>query len=181
MEDNFETAYAGSGYVYKNIRVLYRTQKYLENNPLFSFPNCYREAINHIHYDESYSDEPAKLSEIVEKFNNEQDGSYYLAKMISNQNSRPLNDVDPRSALLTREGELSQAVVLFNFDGSLLHGGNYDEQQDREKSTVSLSNKLARGKKDTDNYCFKAVIGKDILYNELGVFDEQLQQDLENY
>ncbi|NOQ13071.1 MAG: CRISPR-associated helicase/endonuclease Cas3 [Methyloprofundus sp.] len=181
VEENFETAYAGSGFVYKNIRVLYRTQKYLESNEQFCFPACYREAINHIHHDESYSDEPSKLSEIVEKFNNEQDGSYYLAKMMSNQNSRPLNDVDPRSALLTREGELSQAVVLFKSDGDLLHGGSYDEQQDREKSTVSLSNKLAKGKKDTDNYCFKAVIGKDLFYNELGVFDEQLQQDLENY
>jgi len=181
VEENFETAYAGSGFVYKNIRVLYRTQKYLESNEQFCFPACYREAINLIHHDESYSDEPPKLSGIVEKFNNEQDGSYYLAKMISNQDSRPLNDVDPRSALLTREGELTQAVVLFKTEGELLHGGCYDEQQDREKSTVSLSQKLAKGKKDTDNYCLKAVIGKDIFYNELGVFDEQLQQDLENY
>ena len=83
--------------------------------------------------------------------------------------------------MLTREGELPQTVVLFKDNGDLLHGGNYDEQQDREKSTVSLSRKLTKGKKDTDNFCFKAVIGKDILYNELGVFDEQLQQDLENY
>ncbi|MCK5665568.1 MAG: CRISPR-associated helicase Cas3', partial [Thiotrichaceae bacterium] len=181
VEENFQTGYAGSGFVYKNIRVLYRTQKYLETHTKFSFPHCYRKAINHIHYDKSYSDEPPNLSEIVEKFNNEQDGSYYSAKLISNQYSRPLNDVDPRAAMLTREGELQQTVVLFNTDGDLLHGGNYDEQQDREKSTVSLSRKLAKGKKDTDNFCFKAVIGKDIHYNELGVFDEQLQQDLENY
>jgi len=180
VEEHFETAYAGSGFVYKNIRAIYRTQKYLENISLLSFPDCYRDTINHIHNDQSYSDEPAVLSNIVDKFNNDQDGSYYAAKMISNQYSRPLNDVDPRSALLTREGELSQAVVLLNADGKLLHGGIYEEQQDREKSTVSLSNKLAKGSKDTDNYCLKAVIGKDLLYNELGIFDEQFQQDLEN-
>jgi len=181
VEDNFETAYAGSGFVYKNIRVIYRTQKYLERNSQFCFPNCYREAINHIHNDEDYIEESTTLADIADKFNNEQEGSYYAAKMISNQHSRPLKDVDPRSALLTREGELSQAVVLFKTDGELLHGGNYEEQQDREKSTVSLSKKLAKGKKDTDNYCLKAVIGKDLLYSELGIFDEQLQQDLENY
>jgi len=180
VEKNFVTAYAESGFVYKNLRVMYRTQKYLNNNPQFLFPQCYREAINAIHYEESYSDEPEQLEAIVEKFNNEQEGSYYAAKMMSNQNSRPLNDVDPRSALLTREGEMSQSVVLFKSDGELLHGGSYAEQQDREKSTASLSNKLTKGKKDPDNYCFKAIIGKDILYNELGVFDEQLLQDLEN-
>ena len=153
---------------------MYRTQKYLENNSQFLFPQCYREAINTIHYEESYSDEPEQLAAIVEKFNNEYDASYYAAKGISKQYSRPLNDVDPRSALLTREGEMSQSVVLFNSDGKLLHGGSYEEQQDREKSTVSLSNKLTKGKKDPDNYCFKAIIGKDVLYSELGVCDEQL-------
>jgi len=181
IEQNFETGYAGSGFVYKNIRVLYRTQKYLENNTSFLFPACYRAAINQIYYEESYSNEPDKLTDIVDKFNNEQDGSYYSAKMISNHYSRPLNDVDPRSALLTREGELSQSVVLFKTEGSLLHGGDYKEQQDRERSTVSLSNKLTKGQKDADNYCYKAIIGKDIFYSELGVFDETLQQQLDCY
>jgi len=181
VEANFLTAYAGSGYVYKNIRVLYRTHKYLQAHPQLVFPDCYRMAINLIHSEESYSDEPAVLEEIVEKFNNEQEGSYYSAKMISNQHSRPLNDVDPRSALLTREGELSQAVVLFKPKGDLWHGGEYAEQQDREKNTVSLSRKLAKGKKDDDYFCLKAIVGSDIFYSELGVFDERLQQDLQQH
>ena len=181
VEANFLTAYAGSGYVYKNIRVLYRTQKYLQANPQLVFPDCYRMAMNLIHCDESYGDEPAVLKEIVEKFNNEQEGSYYSAKMISNQSSRPLNDVDPRSALLTREGELSQAVVLFKSKGELWHGGDYAEQQDREKNTVSLSRKMAKGKKDDDFFCLKAMVGLDILYSKLGVFDERLQQDLQQH
>ncbi len=180
VEQHFQTAYAGSGYVYKNSRVLYRTQKYLESHKQLSFPDCYRIAINHIHDEESYSEEPDELAEIMAKYNDEQEGIYYSAKMISNQSSRPLNDVDPRSALLTRDGEMSQAVVLLNSEGGLLHGGDYQEQQDREKSTVSLSNKQAKGKKDTDYFCFKAIIDKDIFYNDLGVFDEKLQQDLEH-
>jgi CRISPR-associated endonuclease/helicase Cas3 len=181
VEASFLTAYASSGYVYKNIRVLYRTEKYLQANPQLVFPDCYRMAINLIHCDESYGDEPAVLKEIVEKFNNEQEGSYYSAKMISNQSSRPLNDVDPRSALLTREGELSQAVVLFKSKGELWHGGDYAEQQDREKNTVSLSRKMAKGKKDDDFFCLKAMVGLDILYSKLGVFDERLQQDLQQH
>jgi len=179
VETSFSIAYAGSGYVYKNIRVLYRTQKYLQAHPQLVFPDCYRDAINLIHCEESYSDEPAVLKEIIEKFNNEQEGSYYSAKMISNQYSRPLNDVDPRSALLTREGELSQTVVLFKAKGILWHGGEYVEQKDREKNTVSLSRKLAKGKKDDDYYCLKAIVGSDIFYSELGVFDERLQQDVQ--
>ncbi len=179
--ENFETVFSGSGYVYKNIRVLYRTQQYLEEHAVLSFPKCYREAINHIHGAESYADEPGVLSKLAEKFKNEQEGSFYAAKLYSNQASRPLNDVDPRSALLTRDGELSQAVVLFDSNGNLFHNGNYEEQQDREKNTVSLSKKNAKGKMDENHYCLNAVVGKDIHYSELGVFDERLQQDIDKY
>ncbi len=171
--------YAVAAIFIKNIQVLYRNKKYLQAHPQLVFPDCYRDAINLIHCEESGSDEPAILKDIVEKFKCEQEGSYYSAKMISNQHSRPLNDVDPRSALLTREGELSQAVVLFKSKGGLWHGGEYAEQQDREKNTVSLSRKLAKGKKDDDYFCLKAIVGSDIFYSELGVFDERLQQDLQ--
>ena len=92
-----------------------------------------------------------------------------MAKMNSNLDSKPLTDVDPRCALLTRDGEMSGSVVLMNSKGELWHGGDYNEQQDREKSTVSLAKKHVKGSLDEKFYCTKGIVGKDINYTNLGV------------
>lgn len=176
---NYSNIYQGSGYVYKNIRVLYRTQQYLSENEQLIFPDCYRDAINHIHADVVYENEPDVLEVLAENFCNEQDGRFYAAKEMSNSYARPLNDVDPRSALLTRDGEMSQSVVLFKNDGSLFHGGDFNEQHDRERNTVSLSKKMLGGVKDEDFYCFKAVVNKDIYYSNLGVYAPDLLDKLD--
>lgn len=170
--------YQGSGYVYQNTRLLYRTQQYLNENPVLKFPNCYRSAINFVHDDMPYNDEPNSLSVVSEDYALKADGSNYAARSLSKLQSKPLNDVDPRCALLTREGEMSVSVVLFNSNGSLLHGGSFDEQSDRERSTVSLARKHAKGKKDNTYYCLKAVVGKDIIYNEMGVITIDLIDEL---
>jgi len=175
-EFDYSSHYQGSGYVYKNIRVLYRTQQYLLTHEQLVFPNCYREAINYIHADNAYETEAENLAELAEKYNQEQEGSFYNAIYVSNDQSRPLTDVDPRAALLTREGEMSQTVVLFNEDGSLYNGGDFNEQEDRERSSVSLSKKLAKGQKDEDFYCLKATVNKDVFYNELGVYIPELSE-----
>lgn len=165
----WKTHYQGSGFVYQNIRVLYRTEQYLNQHHDLVFPHCYREAIEYVHDEQAYVDEPNDLAELFDNFQLEQNGSAYAAKMYSVLDSKPLNDVDPRCALLTREGEMTASVVLVNDVGELWHGGNYCEQQDREKSTVSIAKKHARGKQDSDFYCTKAVVNDDIQYGELGV------------
>jgi CRISPR-associated endonuclease/helicase Cas3 len=166
--------YQGSGFVYQNTRLLYRTEQYLNENPVLKFPQCYRQAINFVHDEMPHNGEPDSLSVVSDDYALKADGSNYTARSLSKLQSKPLNDVDPRCALLTREGEMSVSVILLNADSSLLHGGNYNEQQDRELSTVSLARKHAKGKKDDTYYCLKAVIGKDIIYNEMGVITADL-------
>ena len=166
---NWTAHYQGSGYVYRNTRVLFRTEQYLAQQQPLSFPDCYRAAIEFVHGEEAYPDEPVELTTLFEKYQIEQDGSAYTAKMYSVLDSKPLSDVDPRCALLTREGEMTATVVLLNEQGDLLHGGDYNEQQDREKSSVSIAKKHAKGKQDTDFYCVKAIVNKDMVYGELGV------------
>lgn len=170
--------YQGSGFVYQNIRLLYRTQKYLTENPVLKFPDCYRPAINFVHDEAAYEGEPDSLSVVSEEYALKADGSNYAARSLSKLQSKPLNDVDPRCALLTREGEMSVTIVLFNADGSLLHGGDFNEQQDRELNTVSLARKHAKGKKNDTYYCYKAVVGDDITYNEMGVITTDLIDEL---
>lgn len=161
--------YLGSGYVYQNIRLLFRTEQYLSDLQTLVFPECYRDAISFVHQDTCFSWEPEILEELAEDFTLKAHGSHYLARQYSASQSKPLNDVDPRCALLTREGEMSISVVLVNADGGLYHGGDYTEQNDREESTVSLSPKYAKGRKDEKNFCVKAEVGKDIHYDESGV------------
>lgn len=166
---SWKTHYQGSGFVYRNIRVLYRTEQYLNKNTELTFPDCYREAIEYVHNEQAYTEEPDELLSLYESYQQEQDGSAYTAKMYSVLDSKPLNDVDPRCALLTREGEMTATVVLLNEQGELWHGGDYQEQHDRELSTVAIAKKHAKGKQDPDLYCLKAIVNQDINYSELGV------------
>lgn len=138
---DIRSLYGSSGYVYKNIRALYRSQQYMEGQSIVVFPDCYRRALDFVPQDESYGSESAELSILAERFKIEEEGRVYAAKGLSNQQSKPLKDVDTRAALLTRDGEMSRSVVLFSEPNKLLYGEDYEEQADRELNTVSLSKK----------------------------------------
>lgn len=170
--------YQGSGYVYQNTRLLYRTEQYLHSLKQLHFPDCYRTAINIVHDENPQENEPQMLAEVANEYSLKADGNNYTARSLSKLQSKPLNDVDPRCALLTRDGEMSATVVLFNEHGGLLHGGDFNEQQDRENSTVALAKKHAKGNKDETYYCHKAVVDKDIIYNEMGIITADLNDEL---
>jgi CRISPR-associated endonuclease/helicase Cas3 len=161
--------YQGTGFVYSNIRVLYRTQQYLSCHSQLAFPNCYRDAIEYVHALDAYEGEPDELDALNEEYVRGQEGSLYAARMNSNLDSKPLSDVDPRCAMLTREGEMSATVIIFKKNGELLHGGDFDEQFDRERSTVSIAKKHAKGTRDDTYHCIKSVLGRDVQYSEIGV------------
>ncbi|WP_157134487.1 CRISPR-associated helicase/endonuclease Cas3 [Photobacterium profundum] len=166
---DWKTHYQGSGFVYRNIRSLYRTEQYLHEHQVLTFPDCYREAIEYVHAEQMFAEEPEALESLFNEYQDSNSASSYVAKMNANLESKPLSDVDPRCALLTREGEMTVSVVLVDEHGKLLHGGDYQEQQDRELSTVSIAKKHVRGIQDADYYCVKATVGQDIDYTELGV------------
>lgn len=170
--------FQGSGYVYQNTRLLYRTEQYITPLKELAFPECYREAIDYVHDEQAIAGEPDVLTVVAEEYSIKSDGNNYTARSLSNLQSKPLNDVDPRCAMLTRDGEMSATVVLFNNKGELLHGGYFNEQQDRERSTVALARKHAKGQKDENYYCHKAIVDKDIVYNEMGVITADLIDEL---
>lgn len=175
--DSLKKHYGGSGFVYQNIRWLYRTEQYLLENSELVFPDCYRSAIQYVHGPEPHANEPVSLTQLSDAFELKGEGSHYTARQISAIQAIPLNDVDPRCALLTREGEMSVSVVLFNKKGGLWHGGDFAEQEDRERSLISLAPKHAKGQKCTEYYCYKAVVGEDIQYNEMGFIREDLHEE----
>lgn len=169
--------YSGSGYVYQNVRWLYRTQQLFQQHEELVFPDCYRSAIKFVHAVKAYQSEPEALRIIADAFYLKGEGSNYTARQISAMQSRPLNDVDPRCALLTRDGEMSVSVVLFNDNGELLHGGDFNEQHDRERSLISLAPKHARGKKCQEYFCHTAIVNSDIHYNELGFVRDDMAEE----
>ena len=183
VQSDVTNVYLTSGYVYGNLRAMYRTQCYLHKyeDAYLEFPFTYRDALEWVYYDLPYENESEELSNLAKAYENGQEGSFYAAILASNQASAPLSDVDPRAALLTREGEMSQQVVLFKEVGKLLHGGSYDQRSDRDNSTVSLSPKLAKGLFDSEYHCLKAVIGKDINYQQVGVYDARLTQAVPHF
>lgn len=170
--------YQGSGYVYQNTRLLYRTEQYLQPKTSLTFPACYRDAINRVHQPSALDDEPDCLAQVAEEFAIQAQGSNYSARCMSQLQSKPLNDVDPRCAMLTREGEMSLSVVLFNHAGQMYHGGDFTEQQDREKNTVSLARKHVKGQQDEQYFCYKASVGQDITYNNMGVITADVLDEL---
>jgi len=178
VKSDVGSAYLASGYVYKDLRAMYRTQCYLNNleASYLEFPLAYRDALEWVYAEAAHEDESEQLSNLARIYENAKEGSFYTAILASNQASKPLSDVDPRAALLTREGEMSQQVVLFKEEGKLFHGGDYHQRSDRDKSAVYLSQKLAKGRLDPEYHCRKAIVGKDIDYQQVGVCDARFTQ-----
>jgi len=167
-ESNLSFIFKSTGFVYKNIKALYRTQKMLEGANMLTFPACYRDSIEYVHGQAILATEPKALKELADQFDNECKASFYTAIKISTQYARPVNDTDPRAALLTREGEMAVSVVVIKPDGDLIHGGVMENPADRDLSTVQLSRKIAKGKWVDEYYAFIACIGVDLQYDELG-------------
>jgi CRISPR-associated endonuclease/helicase Cas3 len=76
---------------------------------------------------------------------------------------------------------MSRQVVLFKAEGKLFHGGDYNQRSDRDKSVVSLSPKLAKGHLDPEYQCLRAIVGKDIDYHQVGVYDVRFTQAVQNF
>ena len=166
---NLLTAYKATAYIYKNITALFRTQKLLQSTDILEFPTCYRPSMEYVHKEQVFDNEPPELSALAQEFNNECEASYYLAKKISNIFGHPVSDTDSSAECLTREGEMSIRVVLTNSDRNLIHGGQIENELDRELSTVQLSKKMLKGIWNEKYHIFTARIGKDLIYNDLGV------------
>nr|WP_306663315.1 CRISPR-associated helicase/endonuclease Cas3 [Saccharophagus degradans] len=165
---NFEHVFNATGYVYKDIKALFRTLKIIQETSVFFFPDNYRTAIEYVHGSEIPDEEPDQLKIIDERYQNESYASLCNARKISNQYAIPLNDTDSRAALLTREGEISKPAILINDNGDLLHGGSMDNPIDRDMSTVLLSRKWAKGKWSDDFNALIAKVNVDVAYSGIG-------------
>ena len=100
-------------YIYKNKRVLWRTQQLLYKNMSLGhidFPIAYRNWIERAYMEDEWEDEPREIVEAFEEYNNDILGSQYAAKIITQANAF-LEDREGNASALTREGEMNLTVI----------------------------------------------------------------------
>ena len=114
LPDRDKIDYKSHKHIYKNQRVLWRTQQLLydiiDSTKSITFPKAYRNMIEHVYQKETWKDEPKDITEAFEKYQKECEGSLKRAKTISNANTF-FSDNDEQAFMLTRDGQGSLSVI----------------------------------------------------------------------
>ncbi len=103
-------AYGLHGFIYKNIRVLWRTQQFLLNHNKIEFPLAYRDWIEPIYQQSPWKDEPDVITALSEEYVEDQFASDCVANGFTKAKSY-FHDTEGNAALLTREGELNLSII----------------------------------------------------------------------
>ncbi|MHC1759490.1 MAG: CRISPR-associated helicase/endonuclease Cas3 [Negativicutes bacterium] len=120
-----EQDYGVSGFIYGDTRVLWRTEKLLEQcGGEILFPEAFRSWVEKVYQSNVWGDEPPEIQKAHEKFGEEQESRKYNAKKLINAYMNPLSDTDERVAKLTRDGEMQLSVLLQKENGELLISGS---------------------------------------------------------
>jgi len=107
-----EGKYGNSQYVYKNTRVLWRTEQLVCQNDSVVFPKAYRDWIEQVYQLKPWSDEPEAMTEAYDKYKREvQEVAHGIAKTVTKFKVEPLSDESDKASTLTRDGEMNLTVL----------------------------------------------------------------------
>lgn len=109
-EKSTQDAYGLHGFIYKNIRALWRTHQFLIENNKIEFPLAYRKWIEPIYQQDPWENEPESITALSEKYEEDEFASECVAKGFTKAKSF-FRDTEGNAALLTREGELNLSVI----------------------------------------------------------------------
>jgi CRISPR-associated endonuclease/helicase Cas3 len=122
--------YGGTGVVYSNSRVLWRTAQLLSEVEQISFPDAYRVWIEKVYQETAWGSEPDWVVQGFEKFEEETWGKHFNAKQMVQRafEITPFTDSDEQITAVTRDGEMSLTVMPYlesasgrqTIDGDLL-------------------------------------------------------------
>ena len=116
-----EQDYGLSGFIYGDTRVLWRTQKLLEQcNGEILFPEAFRSWVEKVYQSAVWGEEPSEIQKVHEKFIIEQEARKYNAQKLIEAYMNPVSDTDDRVARLTRDGDMQLTVLLQKENGELL-------------------------------------------------------------
>jgi CRISPR-associated endonuclease/helicase Cas3 len=108
--ENPKKIYGLHDHIYKNTRVLWRTQCLLEQHSEIKFPDAYREWIECVYDKDTWENEPESLTKLHEEYEIEQCASRFVSKGLTQANTY-FRDSEGNASSLTREGEMNLSVI----------------------------------------------------------------------
>lgn len=119
--------------IYGNARVLWRTQRLLEQSGgLIVFPEAYRDWIEKVYQRDDWEDEPDAIATEYDVFSSQQIRREKDARQLTTMTVASFRDDDDRITGLTRDGEMSLAVLPLTTDACLLGGERIDAIAERD-------------------------------------------------
>ncbi len=138
--------YGGTGVVYANTRVLWRTEQMLTRIEMVEFPAAYREWIEKVYQERSWDNEPEEITESYWKFKDEiEEMKGFMAQQVVNmaKDMNPFTDTNENVTAVTRDGEMSLTVMpyLDSVNGpETIDGDSLDSLDDYERNeTLALN------------------------------------------
>ena len=113
--------FGGTGFIYANTRVLWRTEQMLTAAKIVEFPAAYREWIEKVYQESSWRDEPEEVTEEYRKFKDEvEEIKRFMAHQIVNmaKNANPFCDSNENITAVTRDGEMGLTVMPYLYSGN---------------------------------------------------------------
>jgi len=119
--------------IYGNARVLWRTQRLLEQSGgRLVFPEAYREWIERVYDSDVWDEEPGDVVGGYMSWKQEQARRDADARQLTTMTVASFRDDDDRITGLTRDGEMSLAVLPLTTEGCLLEGERVDVIAERD-------------------------------------------------
>ncbi len=119
--------------IYGNTRVLWRTQRLLEQSSgRLVFPEAYRDWIERVYQRDDWEAEPDAIATEYDVFSSDQIRREKDAQRLTTMTVCSFRDDDDRITGLTRDGEMSLAVLPLTSDARLLDGERVDAIAERD-------------------------------------------------
>jgi CRISPR-associated endonuclease/helicase Cas3 len=146
--------------IYGNTRVLWRTERLLDDASPIVFPAAYRGWIDQVYQRDDWPDEPETIALEFDAFSALQRSREAEAMRLTTMTVSQFRDEDSIATSLTRDDEMSLTVLPIQPDGRLLDGESLDELDERKlaeklnlnalPAPASWKKRFARCKRDDD-------------------------------
>jgi CRISPR-associated endonuclease/helicase Cas3 len=109
--------YGGTGVVYANTRVLWRTEQKLLASEKVEFPDAYRNWIELVYQEEPWECEPEQIIKAYEKFEDDLFEARCRARQQIDSAINPFFDNEMVVSVMTRDGEMNMTVIPYMASG----------------------------------------------------------------
>ncbi|WP_292463826.1 CRISPR-associated helicase/endonuclease Cas3 [Methanolobus sp.] len=120
LMENPKKIYGLHNLIYKNTRVLWRTQCLLEQNGTIKFPEAYRDWIERVYVKDKWENEPESLTKLHEEYETEEWASKWISKGLT-QADTYFMDSEGNANALTREGKMNLSVIPVTEESGVKH------------------------------------------------------------